>query len=60
MGGAIAQRLLESVGGLSARVGREPFAGNGRPGDVAAELLQAIAFVGLTAVAAWLNVKRRA
>ena len=48
MGGAIAEGLLELADDLPALVGREPFVGNGRPGNVTAELLELVALIDLT------------
>lgn len=49
MGGAVPERLFESVDHLSPVVQREPLVGNGGSGDVAAEFLEPVALVGLAA-----------
>ena len=46
---AVAKGLLEPVEDLPARIGREALVGNGGPGDVATELLELVALVGLAA-----------
>lgn len=47
--GAIVERLLEPLDDLHSLAGREPFVGNGRPGNVTADLLELVALAGLAA-----------
>ena len=49
MGGAVPERLFESVDHLSHLVQREPLVGNGGSGDVTAQFLEPVALVGLAA-----------
>ena len=49
VGGAVAKRLLELIDHLSAFVGCETSIGNGGPSDMATELLELVALVGLAA-----------
>ncbi len=48
MGGAVAEWLLELVDDLSPLAGREPFVGDGGPGDVATEFLKLGALLRFT------------
>ena len=48
VGGAVPVGLLEAAQYLPAFRYRNPFIRNGRSGDVAAQLLQSVALVGLT------------
>ena len=46
MGGAVFERALQLQHHLAGAVTLEPFVGDGRPGDVAAELLQFFTLIG--------------
>ena len=46
---AVAKGLFELVHDLASLVGRQPFVGDGGSGDVATELLELVALIGLTA-----------
>ena len=49
MGGAVFVRTLQLQHDLAGAVTLEPFVGDGRPGDIAAELLQFLALIGAPA-----------
>ena len=49
MGGAVFVRTLELQHDLAGAIALEPFVGDGRPGDVAAELLEFLTLIGAPA-----------
>jgi hypothetical protein len=49
MGGAVAPGALELEHDLSGSIAREPFVGNRRAGDVAAQAFELLALMGATA-----------
>ena len=49
MGGAVFVRTLQLQHDLAGAVTLEPFVGDGRPGDIAAELLEFLALIGAPA-----------
>jgi len=49
MGGAVFVRTLQLQHDLAGAITFEPFVGDGRPGDIAAELLELCALIGAPA-----------
>ena len=53
MGGAVFVKTLQLQHDVAGAITLEPFVGDGRPGNVAAELLQFFTLIGAPATAAW-------